>query len=76
MAIEDSIVLAELLEGMTDIEATLNAFWVRRAPRAQLVYDIGIQLGEWEQAEWKGQPVSGAAHEAFAHAYQVLSEPI
>ncbi|WP_043301677.1 FAD-dependent oxidoreductase [Burkholderia paludis] len=76
MAIEDSIVLAEMLEGMTDIDATLNAFWARRAPRAQLVYDTGIQLGEWEQAEWKGQPLGGAAHEAFTHAYKVLSEPV
>ncbi|WP_052391966.1 FAD-dependent oxidoreductase [Paraburkholderia bannensis] len=77
MAIEDSIVLAEMLEGATSIESTLNAFWARRSPRAQLVYETGIQLGEWEQAEWRGEPAVGAMYnEAFAGAYAALSEPI
>ncbi|WP_233809251.1 FAD-dependent oxidoreductase [Paraburkholderia sp. HP33-1] len=77
MAIEDSVVLAEMLEGATDVEATLNGFWRRRAPRAQLVYETGLQLGRWEQSEWKGQPDPDAAYnDAFANAYTVLSESI
>ncbi|AJW93792.1 FAD-dependent oxidoreductase (plasmid) [Burkholderia gladioli pv. gladioli] len=77
MAIEDSIVLAEMVDGASDIEATLQAFWRRRAPRAQLVYETGIKLGEWEQAEWRGEASPGAAYnEAFSNAYSILSEPI
>ncbi|WP_043288142.1 FAD-dependent oxidoreductase [Paraburkholderia oxyphila] len=77
MAIEDSAVLADMLGANADIEATLQAFWERRAPRAQLVYETGVQLGEWEQAEWRGEPAAGAAYnEAFDKAYQVLGEPV
>lgn len=77
MAIEDSIVLAEMLASTSKLESTLSAFWARRAPRAQLVYETGIRLGEWEQAAWRGEPPAGSAYnEAFANAYAVLSEPI
>lgn len=48
IAIEDSVVLAELLAA-GDVEAVLAAFTDRRWERCKLVVESSVQLGEWEQ---------------------------
>jgi 2-polyprenyl-6-methoxyphenol hydroxylase-like FAD-dependent oxidoreductase len=77
MAIEDSVVLAELLAQDPDLKSALNRFVLRRLPRTQLVYETGVRLGEWEQAEWAGTPDTAADHGAlFSRAYAQLMGPI
>ncbi|MCX4163621.1 MULTISPECIES: FAD-dependent monooxygenase [Paraburkholderia] len=77
MAIEDSVVLAEILADTVDLDAALAAFAERREPRTRLVYETGLKLGEWEQAEWARTPVPDANHQAlFERAYATLAEPI
>nr|WP_265738032.1 FAD-dependent oxidoreductase [Pseudomonas aeruginosa] len=57
MAIEDSVLLADMLAaGQDDLDAVLSAFAQRRLPRAKLVYDTSLTIGEWEMAQWNGQP--------------------
>ncbi len=48
MAIEDSVVLAELLAD-DDVPAALRRFGERRFNRCRLVVETSVQLGEWEQ---------------------------
>jgi 2-polyprenyl-6-methoxyphenol hydroxylase-like FAD-dependent oxidoreductase len=48
IAIEDSVVLAELLAA-GDVGAALGAFTARRWERCKLVVESSVQLGEWEQ---------------------------
>ncbi|SFO60938.1 2-polyprenyl-6-methoxyphenol hydroxylase [Geodermatophilus obscurus] len=48
MAIEDSVVLAELLPD-DDVPAALRRFGERRFNRCRLVVETSVQLGEWEQ---------------------------
>jgi 2-polyprenyl-6-methoxyphenol hydroxylase-like FAD-dependent oxidoreductase len=77
MAIEDAVLLAEMLPQATDLEATLQAYTARRLPRAQLVYDVGLQLGRWEMAEFAGRPEPDAnPNGLFADAYAQLMQPI
>jgi 2-polyprenyl-6-methoxyphenol hydroxylase-like FAD-dependent oxidoreductase len=77
MAIEDSVVLAESLADAADVESALDRFVRRRMPRAQLVYETGLRLSEWEQAEWAGHPDPDADHgRLFGHAYSQLMLPI
>jgi 2-polyprenyl-6-methoxyphenol hydroxylase-like FAD-dependent oxidoreductase len=77
MAIEDSVVLAELLAEESNLKSALNRFVLRRLPRAQLVYETGLRIGEWEQAEWAGTPDPNADHGGlFSQAYAQLMGPI
>jgi 2-polyprenyl-6-methoxyphenol hydroxylase-like FAD-dependent oxidoreductase len=50
VAIEDSIVLAELLRDEPSLAAALETFMTRRFERCRLVVDNSLQLGEWEKA--------------------------
>jgi 2-polyprenyl-6-methoxyphenol hydroxylase-like FAD-dependent oxidoreductase len=50
IAIEDAIVLAELLQRDHASPEALNAFMTRRFERCRLVVDNSFQLGEWEKA--------------------------
>ena len=77
MAIEDSVLLAELLATRSDLAVALEEFDRRRYPRCKLVYEVGIQLGEWESAEWEGRPVPGADPSAtLGQALVALTAPI
>ncbi|MGB8416415.1 FAD-dependent oxidoreductase [Paraburkholderia sp.] len=78
MAIEDSVLLAEMLNGSIDIEKTLTAFTARRLPRVKLVHEVGLQLGEWEMFEFdNGSPAPGSdADGLFARAYAELMQSI
>lgn len=76
MAIEDSVLLADMLHESTDLEATLTAFTARRLPRARLVYETGLKLVDWELEEWAGRPDPDANPGALiGEAYQLLMEP-
>jgi len=48
IAIEDSVIIAELLAA-GDVDAALAAFAPRRWERCKLVVETSVQLGEWEQ---------------------------
>jgi len=54
LALEDSIVLAELIQEDNSLEVTLEKFMKRRFGRCKLVVDASKQIGELEQLEWKG----------------------
>jgi 2-polyprenyl-6-methoxyphenol hydroxylase-like FAD-dependent oxidoreductase len=49
IAIEDAVVLGELLEAHDDLEEALAAFMQRRWERCRLVVENSLQLGEWEK---------------------------
>jgi 2-polyprenyl-6-methoxyphenol hydroxylase-like FAD-dependent oxidoreductase len=49
IAVEDSIVLAELLEAGTSVPAVLEAFMTRRYERCRLVVQNSFQVGEFEK---------------------------
>lgn len=49
MAIEDAVVLAEVLAEDDDVPAALRRFGERRFDRCRLVVETSVRLGEWEQ---------------------------
>jgi 2-polyprenyl-6-methoxyphenol hydroxylase-like FAD-dependent oxidoreductase len=49
IAIEDAVVLGELLDEQDDLQAALAAFMDRRWERCRLVVENSLQLGEWEK---------------------------
>ncbi|WP_018618617.1 FAD-dependent monooxygenase [Spirosoma luteum] len=60
LAIEDAVVLGELL-GTDDLLPTvLEKFMTRRYDRCNLVVDASNTLGEWEQLDWQGKLPEGA----------------
>jgi 2-polyprenyl-6-methoxyphenol hydroxylase-like FAD-dependent oxidoreductase len=48
MAVEDAVVLSELLAEDGDIEALLDRFMERRWTRCKLVVEASVQVGDWE----------------------------
>jgi 2-polyprenyl-6-methoxyphenol hydroxylase-like FAD-dependent oxidoreductase len=50
IAIEDSIVLADLLQSSQSVTQALQSFMTRRFERCRLVVDNSFMLGEWEKA--------------------------
>lgn len=72
IAIEDAIVLAEMLGGAGDIADILDRFVARRFERCRLVVDNSYQLGEWE----KNPGAAGADPAALqAASYAALAQP-
>lgn len=49
IAMEDSVVLAEVLDSRDDVDAALSEFMERRFERCRLVVENSLQLGEWEK---------------------------
>jgi 2-polyprenyl-6-methoxyphenol hydroxylase-like FAD-dependent oxidoreductase len=49
IAIEDAVVLGELLDEQEDLQAALATFMERRWERCRLVVENSLQLGEWEK---------------------------
>jgi naringenin degradation protein FdeE len=49
IAIEDSVVLASLLQSEPTVARALENFMVRRYERCRMVVDNSAQLGEWEK---------------------------
>lgn len=73
LAIEDAIVLAELLEVGIPVPDALAAFMDRRYDRCRTIVESSLQLGEWEKEP--GCPAAdpvGVSRRAWA----VLAQPI
>ena len=49
IAIEDAVVLGEVLDANADLDSALAAFMERRFERCRLVVENSLQLGEWEK---------------------------
>jgi len=72
IAIEDAIVLAEMLGGDGAVEGILGRFVTRRFERCRLVVENSYQLGEWE----KNPGAAGADPSALqAASYAALAQP-
>jgi 2-polyprenyl-6-methoxyphenol hydroxylase-like FAD-dependent oxidoreductase len=54
MAIEDGVLLAELLSGSQPLEQLMNEFMTRRFNRAKYVVQSSNQIAEWEMEGWRG----------------------
>ncbi|MBO9377606.1 NAD(P)-binding protein [Sphingomonas histidinilytica] len=54
MAIEDAVLLGELLGGDGSLDAAMSAFMRRRFDRVKYVVDTCDQLAAWELEEWRG----------------------
>jgi 2-polyprenyl-6-methoxyphenol hydroxylase-like FAD-dependent oxidoreductase len=72
VAIEDAIVLAEMLESDAPIEDVLTAFSERRFDRCRLVVDNSLRLGEWEKHP--GDPDADPAG-VMNESYAALAQP-
>ncbi len=71
-AIEDAVVLGELLVRDQPIEALFTAFLNRRFERCKRIYDASLQIGEWEQ-----RPTPEANRVALvASLFPVFAQPI
>lgn len=71
MAIEDAVLLAELLSTDRDLEFIFAEFMDRRFDRVKYVVDSSTQLAAWELAQWAGKPApeanpGGLLHDATA----------
>jgi 2-polyprenyl-6-methoxyphenol hydroxylase-like FAD-dependent oxidoreductase len=75
MAVEDAVLLSELITTQAELEHALAAYSERRKPRCFLVSDASRQLIEWELQEWAGQHPSGSPGEIFTHALNELAKP-
>jgi 2-polyprenyl-6-methoxyphenol hydroxylase-like FAD-dependent oxidoreductase len=77
MAIEDSVLLAELLAQHGNLEQTLQAFAARRFPRCELAVKAGLKMGEWEMAEWQGRRDAATDHGGLmGQTLAALMQPI
>jgi len=54
MAVEDSVLLGEILRRETSIPAAFDEFMSRRFKRCQYVVETSRQLGDWEMESWRG----------------------
>jgi 2-polyprenyl-6-methoxyphenol hydroxylase-like FAD-dependent oxidoreductase len=73
IAIEDSIVLAELIESALPLRDVLEQFMARRYERCRIVVENSLQLGEWE----KSPETPGADPTALiAASMETLAAPI
>lgn len=62
LAIEDAVVLAELLQHENEVNVALEKYMTRRYSRCKMVVDVSNTLSEWEQMEWKGIPLPEGAN--------------
>jgi 2-polyprenyl-6-methoxyphenol hydroxylase-like FAD-dependent oxidoreductase len=54
MAVEDAVVLAELLQSQPSLGSVFSEFMRRRFERVKFVVDSSLQIGEWELEGWAG----------------------
>jgi 2-polyprenyl-6-methoxyphenol hydroxylase-like FAD-dependent oxidoreductase len=72
LAIEDAVVLADLLTAAPSVEEALDQFTPRRWERCRMVVENSVQLGEWEK-----RPSPEADPAALTNAsWAALAEPI
>ncbi len=77
LALEDSIVLAELLQSDDALDIVFQKFMDRRLERCKMVVDVSVQVGELEQLDWKGQMPEGTNIGAImGKALGALMQPI
>ncbi|HEX8969446.1 MAG TPA: FAD-dependent monooxygenase, partial [Chloroflexota bacterium] len=72
MAIEDAIVLADLLGQSEDLESALSSFGEMRWERCRLVNENSLQLGEWEKHP--GDPAADPGR-LIGESMAVLAQP-
>ncbi|PUA19167.1 FAD-dependent oxidoreductase [Glaciimonas sp. PCH181] len=76
IAIEDAVLLAEMLTTDASVEDALTAFTQRRYARCKFVVDSSHKLGLWELQEWAGHPSPEADFAGLMqHAWDKLNEP-
>jgi 2-polyprenyl-6-methoxyphenol hydroxylase-like FAD-dependent oxidoreductase len=73
IAIEDAVVLAEVLEREPSVAAALAAFTARRFERCRLVVETSLQLSAWE-VEPPGDP--SLAQQLTGRALGALAQPL
>jgi 2-polyprenyl-6-methoxyphenol hydroxylase-like FAD-dependent oxidoreductase len=69
MAVEDAVVLSELLARDGGLDGILEQFMQRRWARCKLVVDASVQVGEWEQ-----NPTPTSVNDAIALSTYVRTE--
>ena len=73
IAIEDSIVLARLLQSNEPLSAVLENFTQRRYERCRMIVENSELLGEWEKNP--GAPTEDTVG-VIARSYQALAQPV
>jgi 2-polyprenyl-6-methoxyphenol hydroxylase-like FAD-dependent oxidoreductase len=77
LALEDAVVLAELLQSESNVCTTFQKFMDRRLERCKMVVDTSVQVGELEQLDWKGQLPEGTNIGAImGRALGAMMQPI
>lgn len=82
MALEDAVLLAEMLDGASDVPATLSAFGQRRFERCKFVQDASRRVGEAgaiEDAEatvQRNKRMQASAQQDVDTFYARIAEPI
>lgn len=74
MAIEDAVVLAEVLDGAADVESALVAFEQRREPRVRPILETSLEICKLEQNPSKQGHQAGMA--LLRKGYELLAGPI
>jgi 2-polyprenyl-6-methoxyphenol hydroxylase-like FAD-dependent oxidoreductase len=54
MAVEDAVVLGELLQSHSSLGSVFSEFMRRRFERVKYVVDSSLQIGDWELEGWAG----------------------
>ena len=62
LAIEDAVVLSEEINNDQSVEQALENFIKRRYERCKMIIDVSNTLAEWEQKEWRGEPLPEGAN--------------
>jgi len=62
LAIEDAVVLTEEIQKDQTVEKALEEFMQRRYKRCKMIIDVSNTLAEWEQKEWRGEPLPEGAN--------------
>jgi 2-polyprenyl-6-methoxyphenol hydroxylase-like FAD-dependent oxidoreductase len=73
IALEDAVVLAELVAQGLEADALGEAFAARRFERARIVVENSLQLSRWEQ---QGGPPHPDTAKLTGAAFAKLAEPI
>jgi 2-polyprenyl-6-methoxyphenol hydroxylase-like FAD-dependent oxidoreductase len=78
LAIEDAVVLSEELSKNINVEPALENYMQRRYERCKLVIDVSNTLAEWEQKEWRGEPLPEGANigALMGKTLAALAQPI
>jgi 2-polyprenyl-6-methoxyphenol hydroxylase-like FAD-dependent oxidoreductase len=73
IGIEDSVVLARLLQSDTPLDTVLTDFTARRYERCRMIVDNSELLGEWEK---NPRAPNADTVGVVARSYQALAQPV